>query len=82
MGYSFLERTVGKTAARELPTVLLRAPPHSRQASKLLGKWQSEASGKARGKSPDLQLEFFADGSVVENQNVFGKWSQLAIGTF
>jgi len=47
----------------------------------LTGKWQEVADTGAKGHTP-VQFEFFADGTVIENQKTLGKWGQLGAGSF
>lgn len=54
---------------------------HPKPEARLLGKWQTDAIGRT-SKAEQYQMEFFADGTVVQNQNIAGKWSQSGAGTF
>src|SRR5467141_3110575 len=68
---------------------------NSQPETRLLGKWQSEASpGKPLRLGPtdpplpgskllsSWQLEFFADGRVAKNQKSNERWEQVGTGTF
>ncbi len=68
-----------------LATICLAAcssPSHLE--TKLLGKWQSEAGLDKAGRqtASKYQFEFFAEGSVVNDENINGHWLQMNTGSF
>ena len=46
-------------------------------SASLVGKWEADTS-----KVRPVQIEFLADGSVIENEKVLGKWQQVGTGSF
>jgi hypothetical protein len=58
----------------------------SRSESHLVGKWQTEADQSSAGRKGirplETQFQFFAGGTVVQNQKILGKWEQFGTGTF
>jgi hypothetical protein len=46
-------------------------------SASLVGKWEADTD-----KVRPVQIEFLADGSVIENEKVLGKWQQVGTGSF
>jgi hypothetical protein len=57
------------------------ATTETKPQAMLTGKWQ-EVSGTGTKGHILVQFEFFADGTVIENQKILGKWNQLGAGSF
>jgi len=59
------------------PEVRAEAKPEA----KLIGKWEEVAPPKRRN---PVQFEFFADGTIIQNDRVvlLKQWQQLGTGTF
>lgn len=61
---------------------LVACSPPSQPEQNLVGKWQSAPPTNKADHHPQYQYEFLADGTVIRNEQIGGKWLQEATGTF